>query len=119
MQLDIDEPHLEVLDRFISKRAARERFMDAFDDQFHRLVKVLDTFGHVDKHVGALDILDVLCLVLFHARFHQHITAFEHRLVHRDLTALDQVDNCIGQNLKVKIEPVMPVRGLAFDRFNL
>ena len=49
--------------------------MDTFDDQFHRLVQVLDTLGHIDEHVGALDVLDILCLVLFHARLDEDITA--------------------------------------------
>ena len=105
--------HLQVLHRLICERATGKCLMDTLDDQFHRLVEVLDTLGHVDEHVGRLDVLDVLGLILVHAGLHQHITALEHRLVHGDFAALDQVDNLIGHGLEVEVEPVVAVRGLA------
>ncbi len=116
VEFHIHKPHLEVLDQFVGERTAAQRFAPAVEDQFHRLVEVLDTLRHVEEHIGALDRPDVLGLVLIHTGFDEDITPFHCLLGHRDLAFLDQLYDRRVHRLKFDVEPVVAVRGLPFDR---
>ncbi len=116
VEFHVHQPDLQVLDQLVGERAAAERFTPAIEDQFHRLVQVLDTLRHIDEHVGALDRLDVFSLILIHTGGNEGIAPLHRLLVHRDLALLDQLHDLRVHRFEFNVEPVVAVWRLPFDR---
>jgi len=117
VKFDINKLDKHVLNRLVSKRTAIKGFVNTFDDKFHCFVQVLNTLGHVKEEIGSIDILDVFCLFLVKTGLDHHITAFKRLLVHGYLMVLDHLNNMLRERMKCKVEPVVTVWRLTFDRF--
>ncbi len=94
-------------------------FLKPIKYEFHCLVQVLDTFGHVDVDVGIEDANNAFCFFFVHAEFNELLPALKFGHIHVDIPFLDSVDNLKIKRFYIDIESVMPVRGLSFNRFDL
>jgi hypothetical protein len=115
VELRVVQPEQRPLDRLVGERPVVERLVETLDDEFHRLVEVLDPLRVVDEDVGAVDVLDLLGGVFVHPGLLQRLAAFQLGHVHRDLAALDRLDDVVGERLDGDVELVVAVRRDAFD----
>jgi len=60
VELGVVEAQQRALDRFGSQRPVVESIFEAFDDELHRLIEVLNPLRLVDKDVGVEDVFDIL-----------------------------------------------------------